>query len=365
MKIAFIITNADLAGAPIHLECLINCFGERASIDAIFGEEGPIIDRLRSSNTRISILPRLRSAVSPKNDLIVLFQLVKLLRKISPDIVHLHSSKAAMIGRMACIILGIPWIYTVHGWGWRGFGNAKSKIILGIEKILSLSLKGFYIYVSKSVESEALSIIRIQHDRGRVIYNGVTDCGHFPEPIGPLRIFMAARVCAAKDHETLVRAFERVCVPSRLILCGEGTDSNDFRRQVESWAPMRHLDIELLGVRNDVRLFLHSINLVALISNFEALPLAIIEAMASGRAVIATNVGGVSELIEPGVSGALVPKGGADELVKAIERLSHQALRNNIGMAARKRYEEVFNELGMTTAVWNVYQEMIKSGSDK
>lgn len=359
MKIVYVITNADLAGAPIHLESLIRAFDEKASIEAIFGEDGQILERLKGKNTKIWILPRLRSVISLKNDLVVLFQLIKLLKEISPDIVHLHSSKAAMVGRVACIAVGIPWVYTVHGWGWRGFSSIKSKLIFSAEKLLSFSSKGRYIYVSKSVESVAVGSLGVGYGRGQVIYNGVSESGCWPEVAGPLRILMPARVCAAKDHETLIRAFERVSVPSKLILCGEGTDTDDFRRKITAWAPHRHVDIELLGVRSDVRALLHSINIFALISNFEALPLSIIEAMASARAVIATDVGGVSELIEPGVSGMLVSKGGTEEIAKSIEQLTDATLRNNFGIAARKRYETTFNELGMTAAVWSVYEEML------
>lgn len=360
MKIVSIITNADLAGAPIHLESLIRAFDGKASIEAIFGEEGEIFEKLTRRRVRIRVLPRLRSNISPKNDLVVLFQLIKLLKEISPDIVHLHSSKAAMVGRLACVVLGIPWVYTVHGWGWRGFGSIKSKLIFGAEKLLSFSSNGRYVFVSKSVEYTAVESLGLGFGRGRVIYNGVSESGTCPEASGRLRILMAARVCAAKDHETLVRAFDRVDIPSTLILCGEGTDTDDFQGKVRAWAPRRYVDIEMLGVRSDVRSLLHSINIFALISNFEALPLSIIEAMASARAVIGTDVGGVAELIEPGVNGMLVPKGGIEEIAKSIEQLADVSLRNSFGMAGRKRYETMFNELEMTNAVWNVYQEMLE-----
>jgi glycosyltransferase involved in cell wall biosynthesis len=359
MKIVYIITNADLAGAPIHLECLIRTFGNKATVEAIFGEHGLILDKLRGTSAKIQILPRLRSSINIKNDAIVLFQLIKLLRKTSPDIVHLHSSKAGMIGRLACIILGIPWVYTVHGWGWRGFGTFKSKLIFCIEKLLSLSVKGCYLYVSKSVETTAIGELGINNNRGRVVYNGVTEYECSTEPLGPLKILMAARVCAAKDHETLVRAFERVEVASKLLLCGEGTDTESFRRNIIEWAPSRNLDIELLGVRTDVRALLCSINVFALISNFEALPISIIEAMASGRAIVATNVGGVPELIDPDANGYLVPICGIEEIARCITLLNDQQLRARFGKVSRQIYHYKFTELRMTNAVWNVYEEML------
>jgi glycosyltransferase involved in cell wall biosynthesis len=359
LKITYLCTNADLAGAPIHVRTLILGLHQRAEVNAIFGECGPIVEDLEAIGVRCTVLTRMRSAISPLNDLIVLFQLIKVLRLTSPDLVHMHSAKAAMLGRIACMVTKTPWVYTVHGWGWRGFGKIKSGLMFFIEKTLSYCTNGFYIYVSKSVEADASAKLRINPSVGRVVFNGVEDAAYIPEPIGPLKILMAARVCNAKDHETLIRAFDTIKIPSTLILCGEGTDSAVFKSLVLNWAPQRNSEIELLGVCKNVALLLQSINVFALISNFEALPLSIIEAMANNRVVIASDVGGVTELIRNNTSGLTVPKGDTEKLAQGLIRLQDPSFRSYLAKNARFSYQENFKKSDMLTSVWNIYLKTV------
>jgi len=361
MKITFICTNSDLAGAPIHVRGLILGLHHRAEINAIFGEHGPIVDSLESVGVHCKVLSRMRSSISPVNDLIVLLQLVKELLTNKPDIVHLHSAKAGMLGRLACIVTRIPWVYTVHGWGWRGFGKIKSGLFFFIEKILSFSSDGFYIYVSRSVEYDGINKLKIDRRRSRVIYNGVEPIGFTAEPVGPLRILMAARVCIAKDHETLIRAFEYLSIPSVLILCGEGTNTDEFKKLTLTWAPRRSANIEFLGICTDVPSLLQSTNIFSLISNFEALPISIIEAMASERAVIASDVGGVSELIHNNINGLIVPRGGIQELIDGFTRLEDIEFRRFLAKNSRLCYQSAFTKTGMITNVWEVYTRISKN----
>jgi glycosyltransferase involved in cell wall biosynthesis len=360
MKIVIICTNADLAGAPIHVKGVVNGLRHKVNYICIFGEHGPVTTELRNSGIEVLVFTRLRSHINLINDTVSLIQILKILYVIKPDVVHLHSTKAAMLGRIACFIMGIPWVYTVHGWGWRGFGKIKSKLIFSIESLLSKCSNGYYLYVSKSVETDGISDLRIAPALGKVVFNSVQDLGYYKEPAGLLTIFMAARVCSAKDHETLIKAFELVKCPSKLILCGSGTDSGEFYNNVLRWAPCRKNDIELMGVRTDVRLILPKINVFTLISNFEALPLSIIEAMASCRAVIASDVGGVSELVVHNYSGLLVQRGDFVELAACIEKLADSKVRYDFGKNGRKLFEDNFKEEKMLDDIWGTYLDRVK-----
>jgi len=362
MKILVICTNADLAGAPIHVKGLVNGLSDKVDYMCVFGELGPVATDIGNNGIRVFVLPRLRSKIDLFNDFISLIQLLNLIFVVKPDAVHLHSTKAAMLGRIACFMLHVPWVYSVHGWGWRGFNGIRSKLIFLIEKVLSKCHNGRYIYVSKSVESAGVSRLGIPRALGRVVFNSTPDLDYCSEPVGPLIIFMAARVCNAKDHETLVKAFELVKCPSKLILCGQDTDSSEFLRNIQFWAPNRHSDIELMGVRDDVRLLLHKINVFALISNFEALPLSIIEAMASCRAVIASDVGGVSELVLHKHSGLLVQRGDFVGLAGCIEMLADMKFRHTLGMNGRKIFEDKFLEPRMLEDIFCTYLDVLGKG---
>jgi glycosyltransferase involved in cell wall biosynthesis len=360
MKILFLSTNADLAGAPCHVENLANSFLKNAEISAYFGEDGPVSRRLMSvQGINVGYIPGMKSALSPLRDIKSAIDLIKIIKRERPSIVHLHSSKAGMIGRIACLFSGVPWVYTVHGWGWRGFSSYKKCLILVIEFILARTPNGIFIFVSKSVADAGVKKLKIHHQNGLIVYNGVPDVGYVKEvDTNLLKILMVARVSSAKDHGTLVKAFEILNFRSQLILCGGGTDTSAFINKVRDWAPNRFGDIIFMGEKSDVKEILRSSNIFVLSSNFEGLPISIIEAMRAGRAIVATNVGGVCEMISHGEDGLLARPGSVLDLVDHLDYLSDFKVRSRIGSCARVKFLNLFNNSKMTSAIWDIYMRI-------
>jgi len=359
VKVMLLCTNADRSGAPNHVLSLINSLPNNIDFLAVFGEEGPIAEELKIGGYRVEIIKGMRSSISPLRDIQSLFVLNKMLTRFKPDFIHAHSTKAGMMGRILSLKTGIPCIFTVHGWGWRGLPYLSAGIVIFIERALSLFPRCSYIYVSQSVEVEATKKLKIPLGLGRVIHNGVDDFGTKPENSEKLTIVMPARVCDAKDHETLIRAFEQISHDSSLILCGAKTDTEGFKENIQRWAPKRFQDIHCLGVRDDVPALIRESNIVALSSNFEALPITIIEAMSSGRAVIATKVGGVPELIDDQKSGLLVQNKDIAGLVSAINVLSNSAVRHEIARGAREKYLRQFSSIKMGEKVYDFYNYIL------
>lgn len=360
MKLVIISTNADFAGAPLHVKTLVDKLRARHSIAAIFGEDGPVSSAVREYGVATYIVPELRSRVNLYLDWLCVRRLIELLRVIKPDLVHLHSTKAGLLGRIACTALRIPVLYSVHGWGWRGFSRIPLAVYMCIEWVAARTLAARYLYVSNSVRAEGESILGLSSKHGRVIWNGVDRGPLRPEPVEPkLRILMAARVSSAKDHETLVRAFERLDFSSELALCGSGTAESGFQKLVMAWAPNRWRDVTLLGERNDVPRLMDLSNVVVLISNFEALPLSIIEAMAAQRCIIASNVGGMSELIEDNKSGILVDRGDIFRLVCAFKKVKEIDTRRSFARSAWIRYKESFSVDRMINQIEKYYEEIV------
>ncbi len=360
MKILFLSTNADLAGAPCHVENLVNSFVKKAEISVYFGEDGSVAQRLMYvDGIHVGYISGMKSALSPLRDIKSTLDLIGIIKKERPSIVHLHSSKAAMIGRIACLFSNVPWVYTVHGWGWRGFSRYKKYLIFAIEFILSRVPNGVFIFVSKSVADTGARQLKIHGENGLIVYNGVPDEDYIEEIFtNSLKILMVARVSSAKDHESLVRAFEILSFRSQLILCGGGTDAPEFIEKVRDWAPKKFADIIFMGERSDVKELLRLSNIFVLSSNFEALPISIIEAMRAGRAIVATNVGGVSEMISHGKDGLLARRGSVLDLVNHLEYLSDSKVRLRIGSCARVKFLSSFNNSKMTSAIWNIYMRI-------
>jgi glycosyltransferase involved in cell wall biosynthesis len=360
VKVLVLSTNADLAGAPMHVLTLLRALRDRVKFMAVFGEPGPVVDRLADLGIPVQIVPTMRSRLSPWQDMAAIRAVARLAREFGPDLIHCHSSKAGMVGRWVASRLDVPSLYTVHGWGWRGQGRIAAPLIAGIERVLSRLPRSDFLYVSHSVAEEGRARLGLATMRGRVVHNGVDDLGmHAEPPSPPWRILMPARVTLAKDHETLVRAFEALdeAAAWELVLCGDGTDSAAFRDQLRQWAPTRHGAVQVLGQRSDVADWLRRSHVFALISRFEALPVSIIEAMSAGRAVVASLTGGVPELVRHGENGLLVPVGDVAALVEALHGLREARERQRLAHSARYAYESHFGSAAMADAVWQAYMD--------
>jgi len=356
-KVLVLCTNSDEAGAPIHVRTLISALADQIEFLAVFGEDGPIAERLKAQGVAVEIVPEMRSRISPFQDTLAFRAIARHAARFAPQVVHAHSSKAGMLGRLLTLQQGIPCVYTVHGWGWRGLNPVAAWLVFLLERLLSRVQCSSYVYVSRSVAREAQARLRVSSAQGRVIYNGVEDHGRGEEPTGRLRILMPARITAAKDHETLVRAFELLPFDAELVLCGTGTDSHEFRRRLQEWAPTRHSLIQGLGPRSDVHRLLCESHIFVLISHFEALPLSVIEAMSAGRAIVASDVGGVSELVTNDVDGYLVGRKDIQAVVRALSSLRDAELRTRLAAAARARYEAHFTADAMSTALIEAYRD--------
>lgn len=360
MKILIISTNADEAGAPRHVEAIVNGLESDFQFLLIFGESGPVSDRLKLRGHTVHIVSEMRTTINPIRDLVALFRITKLILKYQPDLVHCHSAKAGMLGRISSFLSGKKWLYTVHGWGWRGMPTLTKKLIIFIEAILSKLPRGFYIFVARDVMNEASNVLKIKPQKGVVIYNGVSAVNAArPSANGPLIVMMPARVSSAKDHQSLISAFELVnSKDMRLLLCGAGTDTPEFIEFAKSLAPNAFEFISFLGQRSDIQSVYADSHVIALISNFEALPLSIIEAMSCSRAVVATNIGGIPELITNGVNGLLVRPKCVSDIAEAIKRYSDERVRIVIGDQAKITYDELFMENTMLVSIAKTYRSL-------
>ena len=171
-----------------------------------------------------------------------------------------------------------------------------------------------------------------------------------------------ARMSPQKDHFSLIQAFSMAASRNsqlRLLLVGDGP----LRPEVE--AQVRALDLEdkvrFLGVRTDVPEILAAADAFILSSQWEGNPLSVMEAMAAGKPVIATAVGGVPELVQDGKSGVLVPPGDVEALAEAILRLAGDAhLRRQLGQEASKQAKERFDVSVMVKGYAALYEQLLE-----
>lgn len=360
-SILIVSTNADWAGAPIHVLTLVQALKSSFDVFVVFGEDGPVRQALATQGVATTIVSSLRSTINPVRDLRCLLAFLKIVRSVRPDLLHAHSSKAGMIARLAAYILRLPCLYTVHGWGFgTGRTRLQSAMVYWVERSFSYFPATTYIFVSDADRRVGLERLKLDPDRCKTIHNGMPDHGLRAQVGKNSAVIMAARVCHAKDHDMVLQSFQRCSTRFKLVLVGEGTDSSEFRDRVLASAPSKHAQVACLGLSDGVPQLLAQAGIFVLCSRYEGLPLSIIEAMCAGLPIVATDVGGVNELVEDGVSGFLVPAGDQAAMSNCLDRLQNDvALRVRMGQASRERYVANFGSKQMAAAVAQLYCSML------
>lgn len=360
-KILIASTNADWAGAPIHVLTLVTALQPSFDVFVVFGEDGPVRQALLAKGVPSMVVPTLRSNINPIRDFRCLMAFLKIVRSERPDLLHAHSSKAGMIARMASYIQQLPCLYTAHGWGFgAGRSPLQSALVYWVERVFSHIPGTAYLFVSNADQRVGMEKLKLQPDRCLTVHNGMPDHGYRAQVESSTTVIMAARACHQKDHDLLLKSFEECRMPFRLVLVGEGTDSPGFHARVLAGAPTKHAQVDCLGLSDQVPQLLSQCGIFVLCSRYEGLPLSIIEAMCASLPIIATDVGGVRELVEDGVNGFLVPAGNQPALSNCLDRLqSDTALRVRMGQASRERYLASFGDKQMAMAVAQRYRAML------
>lgn len=368
MKIVQIITRSDnVGGAQMHvldLTIMLQKCGHDVTI--LVGGDGPFIQLLNRYGIKYKLLHHLIRSIHPIRDWAATMEIYSLLKQLKPDIVATHSSKAGWLGRIAGKMLGIPTLFTAHGWSFaEGVPRRQRQIYLWAEK-LAARLAARIITVSNHDLELAMRCKVASAERLVAIHNGIPDMENsLSDPQGnPPRLVMVARFEEQKDHPTLFQALAHLRDSSwQMDLIGDGP----LRPQAE--AMVRELQLEhkirFLGECKEVPRLLTHAQAFVLISNWEGFPISILEAMRAGLPVIASDVGGVCESVVDGVNGFLIPRGDAILLSVRIKQLiDDPELRAQLGSAGRSLFEEKFTAEQMNDKILSLYESVIQNNHE-
>jgi glycosyltransferase involved in cell wall biosynthesis len=272
---------------------------------------------------KLRSVPEMRRSVSPRRDLAALARMTSLIRTHRPAIVHTHTAKAGAIGRPAARLAGVPVVvHTFHGHVFDGyFDGPKAAAFVAVERGLA-RLSDCIVAISEQQREELVHRYRIAPaEKIRVIPLGL-DLDRFrlvsDDDRGALRaelgvgarerlIVTAGRIVPIKRFDVLVDAFLRLGDPSaHLVIAGDG--DAELRRALEQRARPAGSRVHFLGLRRDLHRLYADADVFALTSDNEGTPVAAIEALASGVPVVATDVGGMRDLLPQG-AGILAPRG--------------------------------------------------------
>jgi glycosyltransferase involved in cell wall biosynthesis len=385
-KVVHIITRLDRGGSAqntmltalghdrSHFEPVV-ITGEAGSWDAQGGHTATL-DNLRlleKARIRYHTVASLVRHISPSSDLAALWNLVLLLREERPHVVHTHTSKAGVLGRLAAWIMGIPVIvHTPHGHVFYGhFSAVPSWVFLQLERALAWKTDRL-IGLTPAEKREHLERGVGQANRFAVVPSGI-DLDRFRKARASGKVIpdwfecpSHARIIGSvgwltdiKGHRFLIDAvalLRQTYHNLHLVIIGTG-DQHDALLRRAAQVGVSYA-IRLLGHREDIEICLAGLDCFVLPSLNEGMGRALIEAMASGLPVVASRVGGIPSLIEDGKNGLLVPAGDSSALASALRRiLDDPTWSNELGTHAKYSIGIRYGIPAMVQAIESTYRE--------
>lgn len=363
MRIAFVLTRADaVSSATIHVRDLaVALAAEGHSPTVLIGGIGPVSRELDACGIRVTTLPHLRRGVNPLGDALALREMAAAIRRLRPHLVSAHTAKAGCLARLACSRMDVPVLYTPHRWAIAGrVSPRRERIRRRVERAaapLSDAIVDVCGYERRLAATHGIGRIA-QH---RVIYSGVAD---IPSELrarpenDPPHLVMVANFEPRKDHETLLRALAGLrdwAWTCELIGDGPGLER---ARALATCLGLRPR-VRFVGSTPHVATALAGAQLFVLATRSEALPRTILEAMRAGLPVVASDVGGVREAVEHGVTGLLAPRRSVAALENALgELITDAGMRVRFGAAGRRAYQNHFTLSRMVAQTLSLYHEV-------
>jgi glycosyltransferase involved in cell wall biosynthesis len=388
IRVLRVIARLNVGGPALHVSYLTSGLSARGyattlvagdvgrgeeSMEFVAEREGLDVVRLRG----------LSRELSPVRDVVATIRLARLIRRLRPDIVHTHTAKAGAVGRAAAVLAGPRRpvvVHTFHGHVLRGyFGIVGSFVFRAIETALA-RVTDSLVAVSPQVRDELVAMGVAPASRFTIIRLGIeleprVRCDQDPGDIrrrfgiGLDRFVVGwfGRMTAVKRTEdlldTLASLRERG-VDALLLLVGDGVD----RERLEQLAYGRGLAKACLfvGYQQDVAPWYAVCDAVVLTSANEGTPVTVIEALAASRPVVATNVGGVPDVVEDGVTGFLVRRGDTHALAERLELLARdENRRRTMGERGRDSVLERYAVARLVDDVDELYRELLTTSDNR
>jgi glycosyltransferase involved in cell wall biosynthesis len=364
VRVGFLLLDAEVTGGQVVAHELmrgLQANGHEAL--AIFPLDGPMVARVRAEGIEAMIQPLSRSY---RLDESVRFG--RVLRHAKLDLLDTHTLYVGnQLARIAARIAGVSIVTHSHIDEHYHSSPLLRQAQSAIDRATG-SVVGAIIAVS---EHRRRQLIEIGTNPARivVVHNGVALGQLLPaEPHTGLRLVCAARLAPVKGQEILLKALGRAGAEIAIDFAGDDLElGGAYRQRLEQLAAELGLSARtrFLGYRDDLPRLLQDADGLVLPSLAEGFPLVVLEAMAAGRAVVATDVGGTSEAVLDRVTGLLVPPNDVDALARALDELASDARRRaDFGIAGYERTARLFSTEQMVVRTTRVYEQVLANSSE-
>ena len=340
------------------------------------GSEGELQTDVRKRDIPLTIIPGLANPIRPHKDARALVGLYSHMKRKRYDIVHTHSTKAGLVGRMSAKLARVPVIvHTVHGWGFSAhIGGTQQTVLVPMERFAA-RITDRMITVTHLDTTKGLSLGIGRPEQYTTIRSGI-DLKHFGcvndagprirQELGiPLHlpvIGTVGRFSPQKAPLDFVRAAKVVAdaVPDcRFLMVGDGPLRDDVEQAIAATGLTEQF--VLPGLRRDIPELMAAFDVFALTSLWEGLPRVLPQAMATGLPVVATSVDGNAEIVQHGTNGYLSQAGDPVELGNHIVRLLQNPAESRTIGATGKQHALDYGEDLMVDHIVAVYEELLKT----
>lgn len=380
MRIAQVVVHMDLGGVPEQVLMLITGLAPDHFVTLVCGELDPKYEhQLRALGVEV-VQVGFKRLLNPLADVKTFVTLLRLFRAGRFDVVHTHMYKAALIGTAAAAMARVPAVVnTAHNLGCLALPNAVLRRLFWIyDKLLFAATTDAVIMVSNRIRQRVVDGGLVPARKAVAIQNGI-DAGPFlaaehqrdrlraefdcsPEDI---LIVTVGRLVWFKGLDVLLDAIPSIaacCDRARFVLIGEGPLRTQLMKKAELLSVSDR--IRFAGERHDIPAVLAAADIFVLPSISEGLPISILEAMAAGKPVIASDVGGIPELVSDGETGVLFPVRDAGALARAINRVAaDRQLRQRMAERGRQRVLTKFSSSAMVHKTVELYSSLLSRKS--
>ncbi len=391
VKLLLVVTLSEIGGAQkVVYNIAAGLDHHLFDVTVATAPGGELLRWLKELPQKVSVfeIPELKRNISPYFDMLALIRLYRLVRRERFNVVHIHSSKAGILGRLAAWMAGVPKIFfTVHGWGINEYQNWLVRFLYTWAERLAGAVSTKVICVSENDLEKGRTLRLVADNKLTVIYNGLPEPerrkGNLRQELGlkneDVIVGMVARLASPKEPlfylELARRLLKRGAMSETqtadspryndhempvdrifFVVIGDGPLRDECEAFIHKYGVAER--VFLLGSREDAAELVWDFNVFTLFSRWEGLPLTIIEAMQAGVPVVANDVGGVGELVVDGETGFLIRGLDLEAAAQALLRLlSNQNLRRRMGDAGRQRARRKFSLEEMLSRYRKLYLE--------
>lgn len=318
MKLLQIVTRSDVIGGAqkyiIDTSIHYTDLGHKVIVAS--GGNGPLVDKLKSHGIEHINITNMKREISLFDDFKCILNLRGVFTSVSPDVVFIHSAKSGLLCRLSLFQFSSKLYFFAHGWSHIRVGNFFSKFIYSFLEFFLSFFCNKVICISKADYDYAIDELKLKRDKINLIYNGVKHPkllgqSHINENLNNNNIYnflTITRFQSPKDFSTLLESLiivKEFRTDWMFTVAGDGPELAFYKQKVNECGLSNN--ISFVGFKKDLHQLYSNADVVFLISLSEGLPLSLVEAMSHKKFLVASDVGGISELIDDGKNGFLIP----------------------------------------------------------